>query len=206
MPALSRAKRTLTTRAARGMHSAMSGNRLVIWGAIAADAAIAIAKFIAAGISGSSSMLSEGIHSVIDTANSCLLLVGEKRAARPPDEEHPFGYGREIYFWSLLVAMVIFGVGGGMSTYEGVQHLIRPQRTEHPTVSYWVLGISMVFSIGSFVIGIREFSRQKRDDERWWQTFRRSKDPTVYTVVFADAADLIGITLAFFGIFLERQF
>jgi cation diffusion facilitator family transporter len=149
-------------------------------------------------------MLSEGIHSVIDTANSCLLLIGEKRAARPPDEDHPFGYGREIYFWSLLVAMVIFGVGGGMSAYEGVQHLLRPQRAEHPTASYWVLGISMAFSIGSFIIGIREFARQKREDERWWQTFRRSKDPTVYTVVFADAADLIGITLAFFGIFLGR--
>jgi cation diffusion facilitator family transporter len=187
------------------MHWTMTGRRLVIFGAIAADAAIAVAKFIAAGISGSSSMLSEGIHSVIDTANSCLLLLGEKRAARPPDDNHPFGHGREIYFWSLLVAMVIFGIGGGMSTYEGIHHLLRPRQLENPTVSYWVLAISLVFSVGSFVVGIREFHRQKRPDESWWQLFRRSKDPTVYTVVFEDVAAIIGIALAFGGIFLGHR-
>ena len=172
----------------------------MIYGAIAADASVAVAKFVAAGLTGSSSMLSEGIHSTVDTANTCLLLLGQTRAARPPDQRHPFGHGREAYFWSLLVAIVIFGLGGGISTYEGVTHLMHPGPLESATVSYWVLGISAVFGTGSMVIGMREFRRAMRPGESWWRAFRRSKDPTVFTVVFEDAAALLGILLAFLGV------
>ena len=183
-----------------------SGSTIVVYGAIAADAAVAVAKFVAAALTGSSSMLSEGIHSTVDTANTCLLLLGQRLGRRPPDRLHPFGHAREIYFWSLLVAIVIFGLGGGMSTYQGVVHLLHPEPLESPTVSYWVLGASAVFGVASFVLGAREFRRQMRPGESWWRTFRRSKDPTVYTVVFEDGAALLGLLLAFLGVFTGHHF
>ena len=125
--------------------SAPTGSRLVIYAALAGNLAIAIAKFIAAGISGSSAMLSEGVHSLVDTLNELLLLYGLRRARKAPDPVHPFGYGRELYFWSFIVALLVFAAGAGVSAYEGIQHIRRPEPATNHALSYSVLGISILF-------------------------------------------------------------
>jgi cation diffusion facilitator family transporter len=185
---------------------ASRSNIYVIYTGIAVDVAIAVFKFIAAAITGSSAMLSEGIHSGIDATNTTLLLLGNYRGHRPPDRLHPFGYGREIYFWAMIVAIVIFGLGGGVTIYDGIGVLIHPEPLKNPAWNYWVLGVASVFTLVSFAVGIREFRREKRAEEGWWRTFRRSKDPTVYTIVFEDAAAMLGLLLAFLGVFLGHHF
>jgi cation diffusion facilitator family transporter len=179
-----------------------SGSKWVIYGAIAANVAIAVSKFIAAGVTGSSAMISEGIHSTVDTGDGLLLLLGQHRARKPPDEMHPFGHGGEIYFWSLMVAIVIFGLGGGMSFYEGISRLRHPRPSEDPTWNYVVLAIAAVFESISFVIGVREVMNRKDPGETIWRRIRRSKDPSVFTVVLEDSAALIGLLIAFIGIFV----
>ena len=174
----------------------------VIWGAIVADAGVAAAKFTAAGFTGSSAMLAEGIHSTIDTANSALLLLGEHRSKRPADREHPLGHGREIYFWSLIVGIVIFGLGAGMGIYEGVTHLLHPEPIKSAAWNYGVLGLSAILSSASLWISGREFLRQMRPEENLWQAYRRSKDASVYTVVFEDIAAILGLVLALLGVLL----
>ena len=169
--------------------------------ALGANVGIAVAKFVAAVVTGSSAMLAEGIHSVADSGNELLLLVGRRRAARPEDELHPFGHGKELYFWSLVVAMVIFGVGGGLSVYEGVLHVLHAPRTADPTWNYWVLAIAFVFEGASFAVGYREFLRNKVEGDGFLAAARRSKDPTVYTVVFEDGTALAGIVVAAAGVF-----
>ncbi|TMG80749.1 MAG: cation diffusion facilitator family transporter, partial [Betaproteobacteria bacterium] len=138
----------------------MTNSRVAIYGAIAANVAIAVTKFVVAGVTGSSAMLSEGIHSAVDTLNGVLLLVGLKLSQRPATPEHPFGHGKELYFWSLIVAVLIFGVGGGLSFYEGVQHVRHPEPMRDPMWNYVVLGVAAVFEGSSFAVAFRQFLKE----------------------------------------------
>jgi cation diffusion facilitator family transporter len=176
---------------------------IAVYGAIAANVAIAITKFIVAGITGSSAMLSEGIHSAVDTFNGVLLLVGLKLSKRPATAEHPFGHGKELYFWSLIVAVLIFGLGGGISFYEGVQHIRRPVEMVDATWNYVVLAAAFVFEGASFTVALRQFLGQKGATP-FWKALRRSKDPTNYTVLAEDSAALVGLLVAGIGIFLSH--
>ena len=186
------------------MAEAKAGSsRIVIYGALAANAAIAIAKFVAAGITGSSSMLSEGIHSAVDGSNELLLLWGEHRSERPPDRSHPFGYGRELYFWSFVVAILIFGLGAGLSVYEGWQHIMDPEELTDPLVNYVVLGAAFLFESVSWGIAVRALGRTK-GARSWWQAVRWSKDPSTVVVLLEDSAALVGITIAAGGIWLSH--
>jgi cation diffusion facilitator family transporter len=173
---------------------------------MAANLVIAVAKFVAAAFTGSSSMLSEGIHSVVDTGNQGLLLLGIKRSGRPADDRHPFGYGQEIYFWALIVAMLLFSVGGGVSFYEGIVHLRHPEPIREPAWNYVVLGIGFLAEGTSWVIAVREMGKQKKANESWFRTFQRSKDPAIFVVVAEDTAALLGIVAAFLGVMLAVYF
>lgn len=183
--------------------ASQSGSKTVIYAALAGNFLIAATKFVAAFFTGSSAMLSEGIHSLVDTGNGFLLLYGMKRAARPADRTHPFGHGRELYFWSFVVALLIFALGAGVSFYEGVVHILEPEPIENPIVNYVVLGLSIVFEGGSWLIALKEF-RHAKGALGWWQAVRQSKDPTVYTVLFEDSAALIGLLIALVGITLAQ--
>jgi cation diffusion facilitator family transporter len=183
----------------------MARSRVAIYGAIAANVAIAVTKFVVAGITGSSAMLSEGIHSAVDTFNGVLLLVGVKLSQRPATPEHPFGHGKELYFWSLIVAVLIFGLGGGLSFYEGVQHVRHPEPMRDPMWNYVVLGVAAVFEGSSFAIALRQFLKQAGDTP-FWEALHRSKDPTTYTVLAEDAAALVGLLVAALGIALSHRF
>jgi cation diffusion facilitator family transporter len=169
-----------------------------------ANLLIAVTKFVAAGVSGSSAMLSEGIHSVVDTGNQLLLLLGLKRSRKPADATHPFGHGKELYFWSLMVAVALFGVGGGMSAYEGITHLQHPRPLEDPTWNYVVLGFAFLFEGISWVIAIRPL-RSKIREQGFWKTVHSSKDPSILTVFFEDSAALAGLVVAFLGVFLGHR-
>jgi len=172
--------------------------------AIIGNLAIAVIKFIAGGITGSSAMISEGIHSVVDTGNGLLLFYGLKRGARPADEHHPFGHGMEIYFWSLIVAVSIFGIGGGMSIYEGITHIQHPVELEDPTINYIVLALAMIFESISFSVAWRVF-RKSRGSRRTLAAIHHGKDPSLFTVLFEDTAALLGLVVAFLGVFLSHQ-
>ncbi len=183
----------------------MAHSKLAIHGAIGANVAIAVTKFVVAGITGSSAMLSEGIHSAVDTFNGVLLLVGIRLSQRPATPEHPFGHGKELYFWSLIVAVLIFGLGGGVSIYEGVEHIRHPEPLRDPTWNYVVLGAATLFEGASFAIALRQFMRSKGDTP-FWKALHLSKDPTTYTVLAEDAAALIGLLIAAIGIWLAHHF
>lgn len=167
----------------------------VLYAALAANVGIAVAKFVAAAITGSSAMLTEGIHSLVDSGNQLLLLHGKKRAARPADRLHPFGYGRELYFWSFVVAILIFGLGAGVSIYEGLVHIAAPEPIENPLVNYIVLGVAIALEGGSWLVALREF-REGQGGASWWRTIRDSKDPSGFIVLFEDSAALIGLVVA----------
>lgn len=179
----------------------MAESRIAIYGAIGANVAIAITKFVVAGITGSSAMLSEGIHSAVDTFNGVLLLVGLRLSKRPATPEHPFGHGKELYFWSLIVAVLIFGLGGGVSLYEGIQHIRAPEPMRDPTWNYVVLAAAALFEGTSFFIALKQFRAQARGMP-FWQALDRSKDPTTYTVLAEDSAALAGLLVAALGIYL----
>ncbi len=183
-----------------------SGSKKVVYAALIGNLAIALSKFVAAAISGSSAMLAEAIHSSVDTGNEVLLLVGMHRSKRPADARHPFGYGKEMYFWALLVAISIFGIGGGMSIWEGIEHLKVPRLNEHPTMSLWVLGIAFLFELGSYIVGYREVKARLRPDETLMNYVRRSKDPATFTVVLEDLAALAGLVIAFLAVWLGELF
>lgn len=187
------------------MASSSPKTKLVIYIAIAGNLAIAVMKFLAAALTGSSAMLSEGIHSMVDTGNQLLLLLGVNRSHQPADSEHPYGYGKELYFWSLIVAMVLFGVGGGMAIYEGISHIIHPRPLEEPFWAYVILGISMVLEGISWSFALRALLAEK-GNHSLWQTLRRSYDPSVLTVLLEDTAALIGLTAAFIGVYLAHHF
>jgi cation diffusion facilitator family transporter len=150
-------------------------------------------------------MLAEGIHSVVDTFNGVLLLFGIKKSQKPPDEAHPFGHGKELYFWSLIVAIMIFAVGGGVSIYEGIQHLIHPKELGEPTWNYVVLGLAIIFEGLALRVAFREFQALKGDEESIWRAIRVSKDPTTFTILFEDTAAIAGLIVALVGIFLSHQ-
>ncbi len=177
-----------------------SGSKTVVYAALAGNLLIAITKFAAAWFTGSSAMLSEGVHSLVDTANELLLLYGLHRAARPADRTHPFGHGREVYFWSFIVALLVFALGAGISLYEGVKHIREPEPAESLTVAYAVLGLSLLFEGFSWTVAVRAFAREK-GDLGWIAAIRRSKDPTTFTVLFEDTAALLGLLIALAGIF-----
>ena len=172
---------------------------------MAANAGIAATKFFAGALTGSSAMISEAIHSVVDTGNQALLLLGLHRSRKPPDELHPFGHGKELYFWSLVVAIMLFGVGGGMAMYEGITHLIQPHALEDAHWAYAVLGIAFVFEASSFVIALRE-QQHRRGRRSLLSSVHLSKDPSVFTVLFEDAAALSGIVIAFLGVYLGHRY
>ncbi len=174
---------------------------IAVYGALAANLAIAVTKFVAAAATGSSAMFSEGVHSVVDTANQGLLLVGVRRSRRPADAAHPFGHGSELYVWGLLVAVALFGIGGGLAFYEGVSHLQHPTPVSDPTWNYVVLGIAFALDGSSWLLALREL-RRDHPGLSPWRAFRTSRDPAVYTVLAEDTADLVGIALAAAGIAL----
>jgi cation diffusion facilitator family transporter len=178
-------------------------SRTAIFAAIAGNLAIAATKLVAAFFTGSSAMLSEGIHSLVDTGNGGLLLFGMRRSQKPPDANHPFGHGKELYFWSLVVAILIFALGGGMSVYEGVTHLAHAELHD-PTWNYVVLGFAIVFEGISFYFAFKAFRKEMTGDGVL-KTIRASKDPTTFTVLFEDVAAMLGLIVAFFGIFLGHQ-
>lgn len=178
-------------------------SKIAIYGALAANLVIAVVKFAASYFTGSSAMLSEGIHSLVDTLNEWLLLLGLSRSQRPPDARRPFGYGRELYFWAFVVAVCIFGIGGGVSLYEGVEHLRHPEPLRDPTWNYWVLGIAFLLDGGSFLLARRTFNAQRRG-VGFWRAFHHSKDPGTFVVLFEDAADLLGLSVAFLGVYLSH--
>jgi cation diffusion facilitator family transporter len=178
-----------------------SGSRKAIYAAIVGNLAIAISKFVAAYFSGSSAMISEGIQSLVDTGNGGLLLLGIRLSQRPTDVTHPFGHGKEIYFWALVVAMLIFAGGGGISMYEGIKHLIDPEPLGDPTWSYVVLALAVVFEGYALMVAYRAF-RAVAGDKGLWAEIRASKDPTTFTVLFEDAAALLGLVTAGLGIYL----
>jgi cation diffusion facilitator family transporter len=182
----------------------MAESKLAVYGAISANAAIAVTKFIVAGITGSSAMMAEGVHSLVDTGNGALLLVGLKRSQRAPSEQHPFGHGKELYFWSLIVAVLIFGLGGGISLYEGIVHVRNPPQLASPTWNYVVLACAAVFESISFYVAWRQFGQQ-RGQTPLYEALRVSKDPTTYTVLAEDSAALAGLLVAAVGIFLSQQ-
>lgn len=181
----------------------MHGNRLTVYAAIGANAAIAITKFVAAAATSSGAMFSEGIHSVVDTGDGLLLLLGMYLSRRPATERHPYGHGLELYFWSMVVAMAIFGMGGGVSIYEGVHHLSSPRDIAFSMWTYAVLGAAFVFEGVSWVIAMHGF-RRARGKRTLWEGIKTSKDPTTFTVVLEDSAALIGIVLAAVGITLAH--
>jgi len=171
--------------------------------ALVGNALISITKFIAAAITGSSAMFSEGIHSVIDTGNQGLLLYGMKQAKKPADENFPFGHGKEIYFWSFIVAILIFAVGAGVSVYEGIHHIINPEPISNPMVNYIVLSLAIIFEGFSFTVALKAFAKVKG---KWgyFEAVHRSKDPSLFVVLFEDFAATIGLFVALAGVALSQ--
>lgn len=181
-----------------------SESRIAIFAAIIGNIAIALTKFIAAYFSGSSAMLSEGIHSLVDTGNGGLLLLGLYKSRKPPDFTHPFGHGKELYFWSLIVAITIFALGGGMSIYQGITHLTHPKPLSDPFWNYVVLVSAFVFESISWMFGWKAFRKVKGKD-RILEAIHKSKDPATFMVVFEDSGALLGLVIAFCGVFLGQQ-
>jgi cation diffusion facilitator family transporter len=182
-----------------------SASKTAIVAAICGNVAVALTKFVAAAFSGSSAMLSEGIHSLVDTGNGGLLLFGLRRSRKRPDLTHPFGHGKELYFWTLIVSIMIFGLGGGMSFYEGVTHLVRPQPLGDPFWNYLVLGFAFIFDGSSWLFGWRAFRMVRGRRRGVISAIHNSKDPSSFIVVFEDSGALIGLVIAFCGLFFAHQ-
>jgi cation diffusion facilitator family transporter len=195
-------------RLARELHSvygvASEEKPITVIGALAANLVIALAKFVAAAISGSSAMLSEGIHSIVDTGNQLLMLLGIGRGRKPPDALHPLGYGQELYFWSLIVAVLLFGMGGVFSIYQGVHRLHHPAEPGSALWNYVVLGVALLSEGTSWLIAVRAIRRRERG-RGFWRKLHRSKDPSKFVVFGEDSAALIGIVVAFLGILLSQR-
>jgi len=175
------------------------GSKKVIFAALAGNSLIAVTKFGAAAYTGSSAMLSEAIHSLVDSGNQGLLLYGLKRSSKPADEDHPFGYGMELYFWTFVVAIMIFAVGAGVSIYEGIEKIHNPHPVSNAFISYIVLGAAFIFEAFAWYIAFKEFKLSK-GQLGWMEAVRRSKDPSVFTVLFEDTAAMLGLIVAFVGI------
>lgn len=182
----------------------MASSKVAIYSALFANLLIALTKFVAAAVSGSSAMVSEGIHSVVDSLNEVLLLLGLRKSKKKADEKRPFGYGKELYFWSFVVSILIFGVGGGISFYEGFTHLLHPEPVRNPFWNYIVLGAAIVFDGTSFIIALKTFNRQ-RGDTPFWAAVKKSRDPSSFVVLFEDSADVLGLIIAFAGVYLGHR-
>ena len=169
---------------------------------MAANVAIAISKFIAAYITGSSAMLSEGIHSLVDTGNGGLLLYGMHRSQRPADAQHPFGHGKELYFWALIVAVLVFAIGGGMSFYEGIKHIQHPEPLTDPFWNYLVLGLSIVFEGASAWVATKALLERRAPGHSFWRALRVSRDPAIFASVFENGAAVAGLLIALGGVWL----
>jgi cation diffusion facilitator family transporter len=183
----------------------MQGRKKVVYAALLGNGLIAATKFAAAFYTGSSAMLSEAIHSVVDTGNQLLLLHGMRRSTRTADERHPFGYGMELYFWSFVVAILIFALGAGVSIYEGVQKILHPHPVTDPYVNYIVLGVAIAFEAGAWSVAYKEFKKSK-GRLGFLAAVRQSKDPAVFAVLFEDSAAMLGLIAAFLGIGLGQVF
>ncbi|WP_110648007.1 cation diffusion facilitator family transporter [Salinicola peritrichatus] len=181
----------------------MAESKPVIFAAMGGNLLIAVTKFVAAAVTGSSAMLSEGIHSVVDTGNQILLLLGMQRAKRPPSPKFPFGHGKEVYFWSFVVALLIFAVGSGVSLYEGVIHILDPEPIESPLVNYVVLGLGILFEGASWAFALNEF-RKTKGKWSYVEAVHRGKDPSMFVVVFEDSAALLGLFVALAGVALSQ--
>ncbi|RLD48568.1 MAG: hypothetical protein DRI94_12350, partial [Bacteroidetes bacterium] len=174
----------------------MSGtSKKAIYGAVIANIAIAISKFTAAVFTGSSTMLSEGIHSLVDTGNGILLLLGIKKSKRPADENHPFGYGNEVYFWSFIVAVLIFALGGGIALYEGIEHILHPKEITDVIWNYVVLILAIVFEGSALSIGLKEFNKT-RGNVSFYKALIETKDTSTAAIVIEDSAAVAGLTIA----------
>lgn len=191
----------------------MASSKKAIYAAIAGNFAIAVTKFLGAAVSGSSAMFSEGIHSLVDTGNGGLLLLGIRRSQRPADDTHPYGYGKTLYFYTLIVAVLIFGLGGGISMYEGILHMLEPGHGGPGSTTVFgvtisglmlntmVLGAAIGFEALAFRTAWQEFSKQ-RGDQPFFEAIRSSKDPTTFTVLFEDSAAMAGLIVALIGVHL----
>ncbi|MBL4756126.1 MAG: cation transporter [Rhizobiales bacterium] len=180
-----------------------SGSKKAIFASMAGNGLIAITKFAAAGYTGSSAMLSEAIHSVVDTGNQVLILYGMHRSKQKADATHPFGYGRELYFWSFVVAILIFALGAGVSIYEGVDKILRPHEVSNPFINYIVLALAFVFEGAASWIAVKEFNAV-RNGRSWIRAIRDSKDPGLFIILFENAAAMIGLVVAFVGIYAAQ--
>ncbi len=181
-----------------------SGSKKVIYAALIGNFLIAITKFTAAAVTSSSAMMSEGIHSLVDTGNQMLLLYGLKRSQRSADKDFPFGHGKELYFWSFIVAILIFAVGAGVSIYEGTRHVLHPTLIESPHVNYIVLGLAMLFEGGAWGFALKEFSEHK-GRKGYIRAVQEGKDPTLFVVLFEDSAAMAGLIVAFIGLLLTQM-
>ncbi len=186
----------------QGKHVA-SGSERVVYAGIAANGFIAICKFAAALWTGSSAMLSEGVHSIVDTGNQSLLLYGIRRSRRPADAAHPFGYGPELYFWAFVVAIILFAAGAGVSIYEGIEKIRNPHPVEDVYINYIVLGVAGLFEGWACMVAYREF-RRNRGDGGLMEELRHSKDPAVFTILFEDTAAILGLMVAATGLALAE--
>ncbi len=174
-----------------------------IYGALIANTAIAVSKFSAAFFTGSSSMLSEGIHSLVDTGNGILLLLGIKKSSRPADEKHPFGYGNEIYFWSFIVAILIFALGGGFAIYEGVTHILHPKELKDVIWNYIVLMLAIVFEGSALIVALKQFNKN-RGKKTLFRALVDTKDTPTAAIVIEDSAALIGLIIALLSVFIGQ--
>ncbi|HEY4143190.1 MAG TPA: cation diffusion facilitator family transporter, partial [Pseudolabrys sp.] len=181
-----------------------SSSKFVVIAAFLGNLLVALTKFAAAWWTGSSAMLSEAIHSLVDTINQVLLLYGMHRSSKPPDDIHPLGYGREIYFWSFTVALMMFTIGAGVTMLEGISHIRNPESIVDPAVSYVVLGLSFLFEGTTLLLALQKF-RKKKGAVGYFEALKRSKDPPTFIVVFEDSAALLGLLIAFVGTFLAEQ-
>lgn len=177
----------------------------VIYIALLGNLIIAVAKFIGAFVTSSAAMLSEAVHSVVDTLNEILLLYGLKKSQQPPDEEHPFGYGRELYFWSFIVALLVFTLGAVVSIYQGVHHIFEPEPISSPFINYVILVVAFLCEGFSWLTALKGF-RKYKGNMGYFEAFRKSKDPTTFTVLFEDSAALVGLVIAFLGVFLSHYY
>jgi len=185
--------------------ASQGGSKKVIYAALAGNLLIAVTKFGAAGATGSSAMLSEAIHSVVDSGNQILMLHGIRRAAQPADDMHPFGYGMELYFWTFIVAVLLFAVGAGVSVYEGVSKIMNPHAIGNVFVNYVVLGLAFIFETAAWIMAFREF-RSRKGHMGYLDAIRESKDPAIFTVLLEDTAATIGLVVAFVGIACAQAF
>lgn len=184
---------------------ATGGSNIAIYGAIGANTLIAVSKFIAASFTGSSAMMAEGIHSLVDTGNGLLLLLGIKKSKQKPDRMHPFGYGKEVYFWSFVVSVLIFALGGGFALYEGIHALQDPHVITDPTWNYAVLSAAILFEGTALFIALKTFNKSRKNKRNLIRNIVKSKDAATFAVIIEDTAALTGLAIALLGVFLSQQ-